>query len=297
MNTPFQGLAVALATPFDRDGALDVAAFRRLVRHVALGGADTLVVLGSTGEAAALDEGERDELIDACLEEAGPALVVAGTGHASTRQSCRWTARALQLGAAGALVVVPPYVKPGPAGLRAHFAAIAEAAPDLPLIAYNVPGRTGTNLVPEVLATLWAIPSVVALKESSGNLEQIARIAAELPPQKTLLAGDDALALPSIACGAEGLVSVAGNVAPRHVAELVGAARRGDRTLARECERRVRPLVAALFAESNPIPLKAALAELGLGTDHVRLPLTIAEAGTRRRIALALAALGEAVHA
>ncbi|MBI5851690.1 MAG: 4-hydroxy-tetrahydrodipicolinate synthase [Planctomycetes bacterium] len=301
MSSLFHGLSVALATPFQDDGSIDVPAFRRLVRHVAChdshGGANVLVVLGSTGEAAALDDGERDELVDACLEEAQGLRVVAGTGHSSTRQAARWTARAQRLGVAGALVVTPPYVKPVPAGLRAHYAAIADEAPGLPLIVYNVPGRTGTNLAPDVLASLWANPSVVAVKESSGNLEQIGRIAAELPEGKTLLAGDDSLALASIAVGASGLVSVAGNVAPRAMAQLVAAARSGDLERAREIDRRLRPLVAALFVESNPIPLKAALAELGIAKPNLRLPLTAPEAATRKKIAQALATVGEEVHA
>ena len=297
METRIVGLLVALGTPFDRHGTVDLSAFRRLVRHVLGGGTDVLVALGSTGEATAIDDLERDAIVDACLEEARGAPVVVGAGHSSTRQACAWAARAERLGATGALIVTPPYVKPTAAGLVAHFRAVADAAPDLQLIAYNVPGRTGQNLQPEMLAELWSIPSVVAVKESSADLGQIARIAAELPTGKTLLAGDDSLALPSIAVGATGLVSVAGNVAPRAMSDLVAAARGGDLPRARELALRVRPLIAALFVESNPIPLKAAFAELGLATDTLRLPLTTPTAATRALIATALAALREEVHA
>src|SRR5262245_28312344 len=218
-----QGLAVALATPFSDDGAVDLAGFRRLVRHVVAGGADVLVVLGSTGEAATLEEDERDLLIRATLEEANGRTVVAGTGHNATRKTCAWTARARELGCDAALIVTPYYNKPMPAGLAEHFRAAAKAAPGLPIVAYNVPGRTGTNLTLAALAMLWEIDEVVAVKESSGNLAQIGEIARALPRGKTLLAGDDHLAVPSIALGAEGLVSVLANALPAETKRLVDA--------------------------------------------------------------------------
>ena len=167
-----QGLAVALATPFTPEGEVDLDGFRRLVAHVVEGGVDTLVVLGSTGEAATLVEKERDLLIETTLEESRGRTVVAGTGHNATAQACAWTRRAAELGAHGALVVTPYYNKPMPRGLVEHFRAVAEAAPGLPLIAYNVPGRTGQNVTPAVLAQLWENEQVVAVKESSGNLAQ-----------------------------------------------------------------------------------------------------------------------------
>jgi 4-hydroxy-tetrahydrodipicolinate synthase len=167
------GLAVALATPFGQDGRVDLQGFRRLVRHVVEGGADVLVPLGSTGEAATLEEDERDGLIEACLEESRGRPVLVGTGHNATARTAAWTARAQRLGAAAALVVTPYYNKPGLEGLCAHFQAVADAAPGLPLVVYNVPGRTGLNLSPEALARLWELPSVVAVKESSGNLARV----------------------------------------------------------------------------------------------------------------------------
>lgn len=280
--TTFTGLGVALATPFTPDHALDLPAFRRLVRQVARA-ADFLVVLGSTGEAATLEEAERDALIGACLEEAGGRPVVAGTGHNATRTAARWTRRAADLGAQGALVVTPYYNKPTPDGLVAHYRACAEAG--LPLIAYNVPGRTGMNLTPAALARLWEIPAVTAVKESSGNLAQIGEIARTLPPGKVLLAGDDALALPAFAVGAEGLVSVAGNLLPGLMKRLVDLARAGRRGEALALHQRLLPLLDALFLESNPIPLKAALQAAGVGSDAVRPPLFPASAATRARLA------------
>jgi 4-hydroxy-tetrahydrodipicolinate synthase len=292
MNADFSGLAVALATPFTASGEIDMKAFRALVKHVAGGGADVLVVLGSTGEAATIVEDERDPLITACLQEAGGKKVVAGTGHNSTRQTVAWTRRAQELGAHGALIVTPFYNKPTPQGLVAHFKAAAEAAPGLPFIVYNVPGRTGLNLTPAALQLLWQNPQVVAVKESSGNVAQISEVSRTLPKGKTLLSGDDNLALASIAVGAEGLVSVLGNLVPRETKQLVDAARAGRRDDAVAINNRLLPLIDALFVESNPIPLKAGLKMLGLGEDHVRLPLTPATEATRARLKEALAQAG-----
>ena len=288
MTLKLSGLAVALATPFTAAGEVDLPAFRKLVRHVVGGGVDTLVPLGTTGEAATLLEEERDAIIEACLEESGGHPVVVGTGHNATRQAAAMTKRAQQLGAAGALVVTPYYNKPGPDGLVAHYAAIAEAAPGLPLIAYNVPGRTGLNVTPAMLARLWENPQVVAVKESSGSLAQIAEVARLLPRGKTLLSGDDNLALAAIAVGASGLVSVLGNVLPRETAAMVSAALQGNGAEALRLHQQLLPLMDALFVESNPIPLKAALKLLGLGEDIVRLPLVAASAATRTRVAEAL---------
>lgn len=290
MTSTFAGLSVALATPFTEAGEVDVKAFRALVRHVVGGGTDVLVVLGSTGEAATITEDERDPLITACLEEAGGRPVVVGTGHNSTRQTALWTRRAQELGAQGALIVTPYYNKPTPQGLVEHFEAAAAAAPGLPFIVYNVPGRTGLNLTPAALQLLWKNPQVVAVKESSGSVAQIAEVARTLPAGKTLLSGDDNLALPSIAVGAEGLVSVLGNLLPRETKALVDAARAGRRDEAARLHARLLPVIDALFVESNPIPLKAGLQRLGLGGDFLRLPLTRATEATRTRLAEAMAA-------
>jgi 4-hydroxy-tetrahydrodipicolinate synthase len=280
----FTGLSVALATPFTPTFDVDMPGFRRLVRHVVAGGADTLVVLGSTGEAMTLMESERDALILACLEEAGNAKVVAGTGSNATRQAAGWTRRAQELGVHGALVVTPYYNKPTPGGLVAHFQAVTDAAPGLPVIIYNVPGRTGLNVAPATLNQLWANPQLVAVKESSGNLAQISEIARTLPLGKTLLSGDDSLALPAIAVGASGLVSVIGNLLPRETKQMVDLALDGQRADAITIHQALLPLMDALFLESNPIPLKAALALKGICGDALRLPLVAASAATRERL-------------
>lgn len=287
----FSGLGVALATPFTSSGALDLPAFRRLVRHVAAH-AEVLVVLGTTGEAPTVHGAERDELILAALEESGGRRVVAGTGSNDTAAAAALTRRAQELGAHGALVVTPYYNKPTSKGLALHYRALADAAPGLPLIAYNVPGRTALNVLPAGLALLWENPQVVAVKESSGNLAQIAEIARTLPSGKQLLSGDDGFALASIAVGAVGLTSVLGNLLPKEAKALVDAARAGRMEEARALHFRLLPLMDALFLESSPIPLKSALRLMGLAGDTLRLPLSPAEPATVARLTLALRDLG-----
>ena len=288
----FRGLGVALPTPFNADGSLDLLALRSVVNHVVAGGAEFVVPLGTTGEASTLDASEREAVILTTLNFAGPAKVCVGAGSNCTRSAAAMVQRAQELGADGALVVTPYYNKPTPAGLVAHYRACAAAAPGLPIIAYNVPGRTGLNMTPDTIDLLWKIDAVVALKESCGNLAQICEIARRLPrgttaragARKTLLAGDDNLAVASIAVGAEGLVSVTGNVVPHEMWALVRAARAGLRDDAAQAQARLLPLMDALFAESNPIPLKAALAAMGLCGPYTRLPLTTATTATRARL-------------
>lgn len=292
MTRMFSGLSVALATPFLPDFSLDLDSFRRLTRHVVAGGTDTLIVLGTTGESPTLTDTERDALIEACLEESQGRTVVVGTGSNDTHKTAAHTRRAQALGADGVLVVTPYYNKPTPKGLVAHFEEVASAAPGLPIIAYNVPGRTGLNITPAVLARLWENPQVVAVKESTANLAQISEIARTLPADKTLLSGDDNMALPAIAVGASGLVSVLGNLVPAETKALVEAARRGDLAEAQRLHYRLLPLMDALFMESNPIPLKAGLKLLGLGGDTLRLPLVSAEPATVARMAETLRQAG-----
>ena len=279
------GMFVALATPFTADGDVDLPGFRQLMRHVVDGGADGVVVLGSTGEAATVVEAERDALIEACLEEAGGRTVIVGTGSNATRQAAAWTRRAQVLGAHAALVVTPYYNKPTPAGILAHFQAVTDAAPGMPVLIYNVPGRTGQNLAPATLAQLWQNPQLVGLKESSGNLAQIGEIARSLPAGKSLLSGDDNLALAAIAVGASGLISVIGNVLPRETKHLVDLALAGKRREALALHQALLPFMDALFLESNPIPVKTALALKGIGGAALRLPLQAAGQATRARLA------------
>ncbi|MBS1717721.1 MAG: 4-hydroxy-tetrahydrodipicolinate synthase [Armatimonadetes bacterium] len=286
----FEGLNVALATPFLPDGKIDLPNFRKLVQHVVSGGVDVLIPLGSTGEAATIADSERDELIKAALEEASGKPVVVGCGSNNTVQAIAWVKRAKELGAQGALVVTPPYSKPTLTGLVAHFKAITDAVPGFPIILYNVPSRTGQNITPAMLNELWKNPQIVAVKESSGNVAQIAEIARTLPAGKTLLCGDDNLALPAIAVGASGLVSVLGNALPAETKALVEAARAGRRDDAIKIHQQLLPFIDALFVESNPIPLKAVLHSMGIGGDFVRLPLAPASAETRAKLEATLKA-------
>ena len=293
-----RGLGVAVATPFfegssaSGTGAVDLESFRRLVRHIRDGGADFLVALGSTGEAATMSQDERDRLVAAAREERGEMPLVVGTGSNSTETAIELAQRASASGADALLVVVPYYNKPQPAGIEAHFRAIAAAVPRLPIIVYNVPGRTGLNLAPHDLARLWNIPQVVAVKESSGNLAQIGEIARTLPSGKTLLSGDDALALASIAVGASGLVSVLANALPAETKALVDAAMQGRMEEARRLHYRLLPMMDALFMETNPAPVKAAIQLLGISSAAVRLPLATASEATCARLVEIFSSLG-----
>ena len=282
------GLLVELPTPFTGDQVLDLPAYRRLARRALAGGAAGLVPLGCTGEAAALDEVERDVLLQVAVEEAEGRPVVAGSGSCDTRQTIAWTRKAQQLGASAAMVVTPYYNQPTQAGLEAHYRAIAEAVPGLPLVIHNHPSRTGVNLEPATLRNLWRIPEVIGIKESSGNLVQIAQIASTLPPGKLLLAGDDGLAAESIALGAQGLVSVLGSAYPEAVVDLVRIARLGRTQEAALLQELLRPLTEALQFETNPIPSKALLKSLGVCGNQVRLPLLPASPGTRTVLSVAV---------
>ncbi len=273
----FEGLSVALVTPF-KDGALDEPATERFVDFVVRGGADALVVAGTTGEAPALTRDERRRLY-ALVKSAngGRARLVAGTGTNVTRDTIELTAEARSAGYDGAMIVVPYYNKPTPAGLVAHFTAVAKAV-DLPLIAYNVPSRTGTNMLPDTVVRIAQLDSVVAIKEASGSLDQVSAIRARC--DLTVLSGDDSLTLPMLAVGARGVVSVVGNVAPRAMRDLLSAFAEGRLVDAEAIHRRLTPLMRALFLESNPSPTKSLLADLGIVVNELRLPLVPVEPAT-----------------
>ena len=282
------GFGVALITPFSSTNKVDEESLVQVVQHVVQGGADFLVALGSTGEAAMLDDHERQHVIELVAGHRGNTKLIIGTGTSATRSTCARTKKAQDDGADAALVAVPSYTKPTQAGIIAHFTAIASAVPGLPIIAYNVPSRTGVNLAPETMRELWRIPTVVALKESSGNIQQISRIAAELPAGKTLLAGDDGLLLPTIAGGGHGIVSVAGNVVPQAIRELLVAAKSSDLKSARRQLTALQPLFDALSLEPNPTSIKAAVALMGMASATPRLPLLPATEATRNAIRTAL---------
>jgi 4-hydroxy-tetrahydrodipicolinate synthase len=278
-----EGSMTALATPF-KNGALDEGAYRALVRMQLEGGTGALVPVGTTGEAVTMDADERARAIAVVVEEAkGRVPVVAGAGSNSTRETVENVRRAREAGADGALIVTPYYNKPTQAGLVEHHRAIAKAHPGFPLVAYNVPGRTGVDLLPETALRLCDIPEVVALKEATGNLARTVDLVEKCGDRLTLLSGDDFTVLPFIACGGKGVISVSSNVAPRMMADLVAAARGGDLAKARGLQVRMNALHRLLFVESNPIPVKWALHLMGLFGPEVRLPLVpLAEANAAK---------------
>ena len=284
MSRSFAGAGTALVTPFTSDGALDETAFRRLVRWQILAGIDGLVPCGTTGEGATLRPEEHELVIESTVRIAGGRVpVLAGCGTNDTRTTLAGAERAAKAGADGLLVVTPYYNKPNRSGMVAHFAAIA-AAVDLPIVAYNVPGRTGQNLGVEQTLALAEIAGVVGVKEAAGNLEQLAAIVEGRPAGFAVLTGDDTLALPAVSLGADGVISVVSNEAPRLMSEMMRDALGGDFARARPIHYRLRRLMHANFAESNPVPVKAALALLSRCGETVRSPLGPADAATRRLI-------------
>ena len=269
----FEGVLTALVTPF-RDGAIDEKALRSLVARQIDAGIDGLVPCGSTGESATLSHDEHDRVVEIVVDAAaGRVPVVAGTGSNNTAEAIQLTLHAKQAGAAGALLISPYYNKPTQAGLVAHYEAIALAT-ELPLIVYNIPGRTASNILPGTLAQLAQIEYVVGVKESCGDIDQIAHVVAQCPDDFDVLSGDDALALPLMAVGGQGVISTSSNVAPVQMIEMVRAFRSGDAKRALAIHQGLLPLFDALFCETNPIPLKAALAIMGLIDPEIRLPLT-----------------------
>jgi 4-hydroxy-tetrahydrodipicolinate synthase len=294
-----RGAYTALVTPFTPDGAIDEEAFRRLVRWQVLAGIDGLVPCGTTGEAPTLSSDERDRLIAATVETVaerpsrGRVHVIAGTGTNDTAATIRATRRAAALGADAALVVAPYYNRPDGRMLEAHFRAVADEG-DLPVVVYNVPSRTGTNVDAATFLGLAEHPRVIAVKEASGNLEQIARICAERPRDVAVLAGDDAWTLPILAFGGDGVVSVASNEIPGEMVALCAAACAGDWDAARSTHERWLPLFLANFQGApNPVPVKAALLAMGLlDSDAVRAPLLTLDHEPRVALAALLRRLG-----
>ena len=268
----FQGTGTALATPFHSDGSLDETALRRLVNYQIQGGIDMLVPCGTTGEGATLKPAEADRVLSVVIEETkGRALVIFGAGSNSTESAVEGARRALRLGADGVLSVGPYYNKPPQRGFYEHFRKVADVG--CPVIIYNVPGRTGSNIEAGTMLKLAEVPNIVATKEASGNLVQMMEIIRNRPPEFRVLSGDDALALPVIASGGDGLVSVVSNEAPAMTAELVNAALEGNYSRARELHYKLLPLMTANFVESNPIPVKAVLAMMGMIEENFRLPM------------------------
>ena len=284
MRQLLTGCGTALVTPFVAGGSLDEAALRRLVRRQIEEGIHFLVPCGTTGESPTLSLAERKRIVTIVVEEAaGRVPVVAGAGGYDTREVVE-SARVMHEAGADALLSVTPYYnKPTPEGLFQHYSAIAAATP-LPIVLYNVPGRTGLNIEPATLVRLSTIPNVAAVKEASGNISQIAEVCARVPPGFVVLSGDDAITLPAMAVGARGVISVASNQVPGPMSRMVEAAERNDFAAAREIHRRLLPLMAVNFVESNPIPVKASLAAMGLVEEVYRLPMVSPSAEARKRI-------------
>lgn len=266
----FQGSIVALATPF-RKGKLDERSLVRLVRTQIEAGTDGLVPVGTTGESPTLSFREHERVIELTVQAAGGRVpVIAGTGSNSTDEAIQLTRFAKKAGADGALLVTPYYNKPTQEGLYRHYAAIAKAV-ELPLVLYNVPGRTGVALTPETVARLAKIPTIVAIKEATGSMDQASHILSLCGI--TVLSGDDSLTLPLMSLGAKGVISVAANILPADVASMVDAYLSGDHDRARRIHLKLFPVCRALFFETNPIPVKTAMQWLGICSSEVRLPL------------------------
>ena len=288
----FEGLMVAMVTPF-RGGAPDLDATGRIIEFMLAGGVEGLVISGSTGEAATCTLEERRALWKFAKERVrGRVPLVAGTGTNNTAESIAITRMAEELGLDGAMVVTPYYNKPTPKGQVAHFTAVAKST-RLPIILYNVPGRTATNTLPETLEQVQDLPNVVAVKEASGSLDQASAVKARC--RFTLLSGDDSLTLPMIAVGAQGVISVAGNVAPREMRTLCDHARAGRLTEAEAVHRRLLPLFKALFMESNPGPVKYLMSAMRLIENQLRLPLVPVEPASETAILKAAKAAGLAL--
>lgn len=289
-----RGCMTALVTPF-RDGALDAEALERLVEAQIQGGVAALVPCGSTGEAATLSHAEHTEVVRLVVSFAHKRVpVIAGTGSNSTAEAIELTRAAKQAGADAALLITPYYNKPTQEGLYRHYRAVAEAT-RFPLILYNIPGRTACKLEATTIARLCEMEEIVGLKDSTGSLDEVQEVIRLCGDRLAVLSGDDSLTLPILAVGGSGVISVASNVLPRRCVQLVDAALEGDWPRARQLHYELLPLFRALFLETNPIPIKAALAMLGVCRDELRLPLVPMSPQPRERLRAVLQQYGFAL--
>ena len=286
-----RGSMVALVTPF-RNDQVDEAALKRLIEMHIEAGTSAVVPCGTTGESATLSFAEHDHVIELAVQYArGGIPVIAGTGSNNTREAIRLTRHAKEAGADASLLISPYYNKPTQRGLFLHFKAISEAV-DIPLVVYNIASRTAVNIEPETFAQLATLQNIVAVKESSGNLEQMSRILQLTKGKLTLLSGDDGLTLPVLAIGGKGVISVVANLVPRDVAALVNAFLAGKQDEALQWHQRLLPLVKALFLETNPIPVKTAMGLLGMIEPGLRLPLCEMSDANEERLIQALETYG-----
>ncbi len=279
----FRGAITALVTPF-RNGRVDEEAYRELIDWQIRQGVDGIVPCGTTGESATLSHEEHNRVIDIAVDEAkGRVPVIAGTGSNSTAEAIRLTRHAKEAGADGALLITPYYNKPTQEGLYQHYKRVAEET-KFPLVLYNVPSRTGVNLLPETVARLAEIPDIVGIKEATGDMRQVSEILEKCGDKISVLSGDDFTVLPLLSLGVRGVISVVSNVAPADMAELVRAFDSGDLARARELHYRLMPLARAMFFETNPIPVKTALSLMGKIHLELRLPLCEMKPENRARL-------------
>ena len=284
MRTAFTGVGTALVTPFLKNGDLDEAAVRRLGRRQIDNGVHFLVPCGTTGENPTLSGEERRRIVEILVDEAhGKTPILAGAGGYDTKEVVHQAREMERLGASGLLSVTPYYNKPTQEGLYQHFKAIAESTP-LPIVVYNVPGRTGVNVEVSTLVRLAALPNIVGVKEASGNMTQMCEVARAAPPDFLVLSGDDALTLPLMAVGGRGIISVASNEIPREMVQMVEAAERNDVAAARALHNRILSLMLINFVEANPIPVKAAMAAMGLLDETYRLPMVSPRPASKEKI-------------
>jgi 4-hydroxy-tetrahydrodipicolinate synthase len=290
-RTPFTGCGTALVTPFTSDGSLDEPAITRLAKRQVEQGIHFLVPCGTTGESPTLSPAEHRRVVELVVEAAaGRVPVMAGAGGYDTREVIHAVAEMAAAGASGILSVSPYYSKPTQEGIYQHYKAIA-ASTSLPIVIYNIAGRTGSNIETATLVRLAEIPNIVGVKEASGNIAQICEVRRTLPPEFLVLSGDDIITLPVMSVGGQGVISVAANEIPGELARLVEAVEANDWTAARALHHRFHPLMAVNFVESNPIPVKTAMARMGLLAEVFRLPLVPPAEASRRRIERVLADL------
>ena len=284
MRTPFTGVGTALVTPFTKAGDLDEAAVRRLGRRQMDAGVHFLVPCGTTGESPTLTLAERVRIVELLVDEAaGKTPILAGAGGYNTKEVIHLAGEMQRVGAGGLLSVTPYYNKPTQVGLFQHYRAIAESTP-LPIFVYNVPGRTGVNVEVQTLVRLAALPNVVGVKEASGNMTQMCEVCRAVPPGFIVLSGDDVLTLPLMAVGGRGVISVASNEIPAEMAQMVEAGERDDFAAARAMHARILPLMQVNFIEANPVPVKAAMAAMGLLDEVYRLPMVPPRSESKEKI-------------
>lgn len=294
-NTIFTGMATAIVTPMHTDGSIDYEALGRFVEFQIGSGINGLVVMGTTGENATIEPEDQKKVIAYTVEKvAGRVPVIAGTGTNNTEHVLHNTRNACQVGADAILVVTPYYNKATQNGLVTHFTAVADES-TLPVILYNVPGRTGCNLLPKTVAKLSEHPNIAAIKEATGSLAQMIEIMHLCGDKIDVYSGEDGLTAPMMAMGAKGTISVLSNVAPRQSVAMTDACLRGDYAAAAKMQCDLLPLINALFSEVNPIPAKAATAAMGFGADALRLPLTSMEEQNRAVLFAEMRKLGIAV--